>query len=219
MSDHANKAEASDGGNQEDKVVDLHPATPHTDNILNLDEFSLDQDYAKMVGVKRLITTVRVRRPKPVEFVRVNPDPNYRKLVALVEHTREEGGNGEYYLVHGPLADALRAEKLAFPFMLHATINRQRVLSLWPIRLPGEDGKDNDYWRTAREAAAQVETVWAKVVANQALGAYETTVAPGNIPEPVWPDITFAEMMTIGFRNKVITDLNHQLIDEKRGLR
>jgi hypothetical protein len=38
----------------------------------------LDQSFAEMVGVKKLLTTVPVRKPNRQDFVRVHPDPAYR---------------------------------------------------------------------------------------------------------------------------------------------
>jgi hypothetical protein len=44
----------------------------------NLSALRLDQSYADTVGVKKLLTTVPVRKPNRQEFVRVHRDPAYR---------------------------------------------------------------------------------------------------------------------------------------------
>ena len=36
---------------------------------------------------------------------------------------------------------------------LFLAINRQGTVFFWPVRLPSPDGKDIEWWRSAREAA------------------------------------------------------------------
>jgi hypothetical protein len=56
----------------------------------------LDQSYADTVGVKKLLTTVPVRRPNRQDFVRVHPDPMYRLTPAAIIDVKEDH---EVYLV------------------------------------------------------------------------------------------------------------------------
>jgi hypothetical protein len=42
----------------------------------NLSALRLDQSYADTVGVKKLLTTVPVRKPNRQGFVRVHPEQN-----------------------------------------------------------------------------------------------------------------------------------------------
>ena len=37
------------------------------------------------------------------------------------------------------------------------------------------------------------------------LGAYDRIIAHGDLGEPKWPDKTFAELLKIAFRDRVIT--------------
>ena len=57
--------------------------------------------------------------------------------------------------------------------MLYTTINRQRVVSLWPVRLPASDGRVNEWHRSAQEAAERAVDRWIRTTANMNLGAYE----------------------------------------------
>ena len=41
----------------------------------------LSQSFVETAGVKKLLTTVPVRKPSPQDFVRVHPSPEYRELV------------------------------------------------------------------------------------------------------------------------------------------
>jgi hypothetical protein len=104
------------------------------------------------------------------------------------------------------------------PVTLFTTISRQGVLTLWPVRLPGADGKDMEWWRSAREAAELAMRSWVRLKANTALGAYEIFTAAGSIPEPEWPKLSFREILKIAFREFMIDSPEHAVIRKLRGL-
>jgi hypothetical protein len=102
--------------------------------------------------------------------------------------------------------------------LLLTAINRQKVMFVWPIRLPGSDGKIDSWSRSAMDAAERAGSQWVRVVANMGgLQAYDVTVAAGGFGEPVWPDITFQEIIRIAFRDMVISDWNHPVLKRLRG--
>ena len=94
---------------------------------------------------------VPVRKPGPQEFVRVHPDPGHRLDTALIELKEER----ETYL----LAPALRAElgDEAKPTRLYTAISRAGALFLWPVALPGPDGRRNP-WHDSAHRAAELAT-------------------------------------------------------------
>src|SRR5215472_9678444 len=95
----------------------------------------LDQSYADTVGVKKLLTTVPVRKPNRQDFVRVHPDPEYRLTPAAIIEVKEDR---EVYLVTPNMAQGLPGEFSTVT--LFTTINRQGTLHLWPVKLPAADG-------------------------------------------------------------------------------
>ena len=171
---------------------------------LDLASLRLSQDFDRQVGVKRLITTVPVRKPNRQEFVRVHPEWKFQAQVIELKEERET------YLVDRPLWDALATELT--PKMLLGTINRQHVLFIWPIRLPGSDGKLDEWNLSAVEAAVRAEDHWVRVAANMSLGAYEISEAQGPLADPRWPDITFEAALGIAFKGKVIKTLDHPVV-------
>lgn len=173
----------------------------------------LDQNFAETVGVKKLLTTVPVRKPKPQDFVRVHSDPGYRLTPAAIIPVKEES---EVYLVTPDIAIELPGEYAVAT--LFTTINRQGVLHLWPIKLPGPDGKHNVWHRSEAEAADLATTKWVRVKANMSLGANEIIEATGNLSEPSWPDIPFAEILRIGFRDHIVDRVDHPLVQRLRGI-
>jgi hypothetical protein len=100
---------------------------------------------------------------------------------------------------------------------LYTTISRRGVLHLWPVKLPGPDGKHNEWHRSAAEAAERATREWVRVTSNRSLGAYEVSLAIGDIPDPVWPDISFEEILKVAFRDRVVDRPGHPLINQLRG--
>jgi Integrase core domain len=105
----------------------------------NLDPFApenlrLDQSSTETVGVKRLLTTIPVRKPKRQEFFRTHPGPDYRDVFSIIEQKEDN----EEYIVTRLLVPELASECISK--MLRLAVNRQGVLFFLPLRLPGPDG-------------------------------------------------------------------------------
>jgi hypothetical protein len=173
----------------------------------------LDQSYADTVGVKKLLTTVPVRKPNRQDFVRVHPDPIFRLTPAAIIEVKEDR---EVYLVTPNMARALPGEFTTAT--LYLTINRQGVLHLWPVKLPNPDGKHNEWHRSAAEAAERAMRKWVRVTSSMSLGAYEIFEASGDLPEPVWPDLSLEEILKIAFRERIVDCANHPLVQRLRGV-
>ncbi|MFY9769408.1 MAG: hypothetical protein WBG18_17440 [Xanthobacteraceae bacterium] len=171
----------------------------------------LDQSFVESAGVKKLLTTVPVRKPHKQEWVRVHPDPAYRDAFAVIEWKEDR----EFYILTPSVALALPGE--CEMVRLFTTINRQGVLTLWPVKLPGTDGRTIRWHTSAAEAVEHAMSYWTKVGANMGLGAYEWAPAPGVIPEPVWPELSFADILRIAFKDRYVSDLNHPVIKRMHG--
>ncbi len=177
----------------------------------SLDELRLSQDFGAQIGVKKMLTTILVKKPDKQKFIRVNPDSNYSLTVATIEVKDEN----ETYIVHPKILSELVAE--CNHKLLVVGITRQKVLFVWPLGLPGLDGKDNPWHASAREAAEHAKKAWIRVVSNRDLGAYEILEAEGNLGEPEFPDLPMEEIIKIAFKDKIITDLEHPLLQQLRG--
>jgi hypothetical protein len=113
------------------------------------------------------------------------------------------------------IAAALPAEFRSM--MLYTTINRQRSLALWPVKLPEPDGRTLEWHRSANEAAERAMRVWIRITANMNLGAYDIFEATGKIPEPEWPAHTFQDLLRIAFRERIIDSFDHPVLKRLRG--
>jgi hypothetical protein len=185
-----------------------------TDNIdpFDLASLRLDQTYSDGLAVKKLITMIRVGKPQKQHFIRVHPDPAYRiSPMALLELKDER----ENYLVTPTLAAELIGEFT--PVVLFTAITRAGTLFLWPVPLPGENGKHNQWHQSALIAASKAEARWVRIVANLEAGLYDVNEAAATIADPEWPTMTFQEMLRIAFQGKIIDRPDHPLVLKLRG--
>ena len=140
----------------------------------NPEALRLDQSFLEGGSAKKLLTSIPVRKPNPQDWFRVHAAENYRLSVALIVLKDDR----EYYLVLPSMAGELVGEWA--PHILYTVINRQGVLSLWPVRLPGSDGRQNEWWRSSQEAAERAMTKWTRIKSDMALGAYQLFEATGK---------------------------------------
>src|SRR5215468_9369699 len=111
-------------------MSDLNNTNANAPNPFDPASLRLDQSFADTVGVKKLLTTVPIRKPNRQEFVRVHPDPAYRLTPAAIIEVKEDR---EVYLVRRDIVSAVPGEYV--PASLFTTINRQGTLFLWPVKL------------------------------------------------------------------------------------
>jgi hypothetical protein len=121
----------------------------------------------------------------------------------------------EIYLVDLNKVPDLKSE--CFAATLFTCITRTGVLFMWAVRVPATDGRTNDWHVSAATAAEQAMTHWIRIKANMSLRAYEIFLAESKIPEPEWPDLSFAEICRIAFKDRLINDPSHPVIRRLRG--
>jgi hypothetical protein len=172
----------------------------------------LDQNFTETVGVKKLLTTVPVRKPNRQDFTQVRLDPDHRLSPAAIIELKEDR---EVYLVTPAMALELPGEFTTVT--LFTAINRQGVLHLWPVKLPGPDGRQMEWHRSAAEAAELAMGKWVRITANMSLGAYEVFEATADLPEPTWPDLPLGEILKIAFRDHIIDRADHPVVQRLRG--
>lgn len=179
----------------------------------DLSRLTLPQNFGDMVGAKKCLTAVSVRKPNRQEFIRVRPGGNWRIDTGVLEVKEER----ETYLVDPSLWPILPGE--ITPKVLVTAVNRQNIVFLWPLRLPGSDGRVDQWSQSALEASMLATDGWICVKANMSAGAYEVYQAGGDLPDPVWPEISFQELIRIAFKDRFIKDVAHPVIRRLRGER
>ncbi|SHI11895.1 hypothetical protein [Bradyrhizobium erythrophlei] len=173
----------------------------------------LSQSFADTTAVKKLITTVPVRKPNSQDFVRVHAGAGFCENFPLIQLKDDN----EQYLVVAKLAPELASEIVSAT--LYLATNKQGVIFFWPVRLPDADGKDFDAWRSAREAAELAKETWVRQKWNKSLGAYDIYEAANQTVEPEWPaDLDYWDLIKIAFRDHIIQELDHPVVKRLRGL-
>jgi hypothetical protein len=190
--------------NEQDKQVELNPFAP--------ENLRIDLSIAEGVGVKKVVLTIPVRRPNPQDFIRVHKEADFRLAVAIIDLKDDR----ETFLVLPSIARDIPGEYTTV--MMYTCINRAGVVFLWPVRLPGTDGRQLEWHRSAAEAAKMAVDSWVRIKANMSLGAYDVFAAGSTIPDPTWPsDLTFEQMLRIAFKGRLVDSLNHPVLKRLRG--
>lgn len=96
-------------------------------------------------------------------------------------------------------------------------MNTQGVLFVWPIRLPGSDGKLDPWNASALEAADLASGRWLRMASNMSLGAYEIFETHANWPTPQWPSEPLGDLLKVAFKNHYINDREHPVLKHLRG--
>ena len=163
--------------------ADMNKKPDETD-VLTL--LRVSQDFAAKAGSKKVITTVPIRNPKRGEFLRVHPTMEPMLVYTLVDEQ-------ETFVATASIAINFPGDMI--PKLLAPTISRQGTLFLWALRIPGEDGRINNWHASAKEV-------------------YE---AVGAIPDPEWPSLSMDEIVRIAVKGRVIDSLDHPVLQKLRG--
>ena len=182
-----------------------------SDDPFDLARLRISPEMLETTSVKKLLTTVPVRKPIAQDFIRVRAEPQYRETLALIELKDDR----ETYIVDLVAVPELQGE--CFFATLFTAINRYGVLFMWPVRTPAADGRTNEWHASAAMAAQYCMRGWYRVKANMGLGAYEIFEAEGSIPDPIWPELSFDAILRIAFKDRVVRSLDHPVVKRLRG--
>jgi hypothetical protein len=189
------------------------PYDPFAPENLKLPQEFLDQTMATT-----LLTTIPVVRPGDQEFIRVHPDEGYRHVAALITHHDERGAR---YLIHPTFLPQIGNIKFHLE-RLYLYTSRQGKLAFWPIKMP-KDHRENTWLESAVAAAEAARTEWVCIISNQQSKMYTISKALGEFPDPDWPAITQGknvyQLLAIAFKERLIQNETHPLIQKLRGLK
>jgi hypothetical protein len=177
---------------------------------IDLGAFRLSQDFGVAISVQKIITTVPVHKPNKQNWIMIHPDEGWRMDAA----TLEIKGENEFYLVTPEMYVSFPDE--CMPVTLVTCITRQGAVFLWPVRLPREEGRFDQWGQSALEIVAQHSGKWIRVVSNRHLGAYEVYHTRQELPDPEWPEEGFSYLVNKAFKGKVIDRPDHPIIRQLR---
>lgn len=178
----------------------------------DFEDLKLPQNFSEQIGVKKLLTSVSVRKPSKQEFLRVHRGADYCRDLPLIEFKEDD----TFYAVAPALINEL--SDLLVPASVYTAITRQGTPFLLPVKLPGPDGKSHPAWDSKRAAAEHAKREWLRIQWNKEANGFDIFVAPGLKEEPVWPDLSFSELLKLGFQGRLIDTPDHLVIRKLRGL-
>ena len=187
-------------------AVDQQSAS--TNGEIDLESIRLTQNFSAQVGVKKLLTPVRVRKPNRTVFFRTHPE--YRMDVMLLKY----GETDELYVVTPAVFQEV--SQLAKPYRLALTVDTMGTPSIWPLAIPDPD-RPMAWHESAFEADQRAQENWMRIQANQSLGAYELYQATAELSEPVWPAEPWSKLVSIAFKQKLIDSPDHIVLQKLRG--
>ena len=185
-----------------------NPAGLAGDDILAA--LRITQTYSEdVVGVKRPLLTVPVRKPLKTDFIRVHSEHMLDCFGLELKTDRE------HYFVVPTLAPTLI--EFVEPVRLRLCVTRQGTVFLWPVKLPKDDRRPNSWHASAAEAAALAETQWTRVASDMQLGAYQPYLAEADLGAPKWPEESWPDVVRVALRDKMIETESHPVVRELRG--
>lgn len=177
---------------------------------IDIEKYRLSQEFEN-IGIEKPILVVPVRRPNRQEWFQVHAEEAWRMPVALIELKEDR----ETYLVDPRVYSDLVAE--CVPKYIFACQSRQRVTFIWAVKMPGSDGRLDQWSGSALQIATEYCGRWIRVVANMSLGAYEVQFTRAAFDPPVWPTEGFQSLLSKAFRGKIIHSVDHPVIKKLRG--
>jgi hypothetical protein len=191
------------------KLVGQEPTITPGNPFANLDALRNPQDYEEFLGGE-VVSAFAVRTLKDAIHLRVNLEPKYTLLGQYTVATR----NGTYF-IYPQYRDALGP--LPRRCNLHVAVDGHGEYFLLLVKQPNPGGgqDENIWYQTARTVAATAMKQWVKVTKPAG-----TDRGWGYIPvghkmfDPSWPTKPFEELLFAAFPDRVITSLDHDLIQQ-----
>jgi hypothetical protein len=203
---------ASPAVKPEPKSESLDPSKEELDDFAP-ENLRAEQEYGdEDMGLSNSMTTIPVGRPNKKVFFRCNPDPATHINVRLIKNDIE-GQDGKFYYVPRRLEDHPALVDHWRWFTLFPIITRQSRFGLWAVGCRDEDGNMNEAHSSARKVLGIARYKWTRCWFEGANQCKEMDpVRAENIPEPVWPDRTPADIVRLAFTDRVVTGPDHLII-------
>lgn len=187
------------------------PQQPASTAAPDLKSLRLPANYGATLGVKKLLTSVPVGKPRKPQFFRTHVSDEMTFAAMLLEQKESR----ESYVVVPEVAQEI--SELVRPVMLHAAIDRQNNVFLIPVALPGEDGTRNPWHESLAQAVEHAKLKWLRITANMSVGGYDVYEAAASLSKPEWPEHGIDELVQVAFRGKIITSLDHPVVQSLLG--
>jgi hypothetical protein len=194
--------------NRVGKIIE-HP----DEKQLNPEDFRIDQSELDQPVTKTILTNISIRKPEPLEFVRVHPDKDHRMGPVPFISLKQ---SREFYIVDPALRGELRHREYWIGTVFLAT-NRLEKPFLWIVTTQSPTGRVSDWYTSNLECAERAMEEWVQVVADQEAEVYQVCLADERLEEPKWPEQSFQQLFHMGFKRRWVNNLDHPIFKQLRG--
>jgi hypothetical protein len=154
---------------------------------------------------------IEVRKPPPDHFVHVHPNPDFNGVFPLYADSEKRF---DPYLIAPELMDSLPPQvriNVKYYRLAAAIIDTGRLF-LWYLAQTG-----SEWHESGDECILIAMTEWTKVFPDT--NGYRHEPPKAQHPEPVFPDLLFAEYLARAFKDRYIDNLQHAVIKRLAGIR
>lgn len=186
------------------------PAAP-ADIFKDLDTWRIAPEEDFLAGATKAIQTVEVQKPKSNVWFRTDMTRTLTTTVCEDKETRQ------FFLVTREMAPKLKDQGALTLATLVPFINRSKDVGLWPVKHAADGSGTNLWHKTAAEAARVGSKQWTRMFADMAHGGYRIQVPVGEFPDPEWPEHSMSELLELGFKDRVIANDDHPVMNQLLG--
>ncbi len=191
-------------------------------NGIDFSRLKVKRQTAQSAPTKQL--RIPVGKPGKLIWLRFHPgeemqDPDGFHLLTIEQDRDKE----TYLLTHDLIADPeIRdiTEGSVRPVDLRIGITRQGSLFVLPISRDTK-GPGGSWAESLKDAVREGEDAWIRIVVDQSdSGGFSAKLnRHEGVPDPVWPDMTFQEIIAVAFGNgrRIIDDPHHEVFDRLGG--
>jgi hypothetical protein len=166
------------------------------------------QSYEEDLHVQTARVAITYRKPSELDWFRVHPDSAYKTAAFLVSLRQDRR---PYVIVGDALQDTLRRRKQGRDVVLYTCLDRYGNILLWGIPTG-----PNDYNVTAHRCFLRAQESWVRMYSNTTTQVYRWDESD-KIPPPLWPNLSFEDMIEDYFGDNVIETPTHQIVRELLG--
>ena len=126
----------------------------------------------------------------------------------------------DLYLVIPSLTNQIADVPGIRPYLVVTAVARpNNVPFLWPVRLPNSAITTGDVWATSAQVLIkEAETNWIRKESKPGIQGFMGSRAKADWPEPVFPELSFKEMLEIAIpAERIIKDQSNTVVRRLRG--
>ena len=144
-------------------------------------------------------------------FSKVHPGDEYKFPIYVVEDKE----SGEVYLATPDMVPHLGRK--AQPKILRLAVDSAGTPRIIPQPIIDKSGRTTLWTTTMLDAIERAETEWVRIESNMDSQQYILIFAANDLGEPNWPNQSMEQLIEAVFQGRIISDLNHPLIQQLQG--